>query len=71
MPERGSAPRSAAARNRGLPESPLRDGAKLHNERRKAAGEGAFLADSPVDLETTQERQSVKVPQKPYVYHNA
>lgn len=49
MPERGSAPRSAAARNRGLPESPLRDGAKLHDERRKAAGEGAFLADTPVE----------------------
>ena len=27
--------------------------------------------DKPQDLETTQERQTVKVPQKPYVYHNA
>jgi len=27
--------------------------------------------DKPQDLETTQERQAAKVPQKPYVYHNA
>jgi len=27
--------------------------------------------DRPQNLDTTLERQSAKVPQKPYVYHNA
>jgi len=41
-----------------------------HLEQQQQQGRSIWW-DKPQDLETSQERQSAKVAQKPYVYHNA